>query len=64
MFIILGMLLYSNQREVERGWALAGGADDGSPGTRRRLALQASYLFLLLAVFVLGMIQLVLSIHW
>lgn len=64
LFLVLGGLIWANERDVKRRWALAGGDVDGDSGTRRRLLLDAGYVFLVLALFLIGMIQLMLSIKW
>lgn len=64
MFGVLGWLVVSNYREVQARWAAAGGADEGEAGTRRRILVDAGYIFAILAIFLLGMVQLLLSIHW
>lgn len=65
LFIIMGVLIIGNQRQVQRGWIEAGGAEEGEMlGTRKRLLLDAGYMFLVLALFLVGMIQLLLAIRW
>jgi len=64
LFGVLGFLVAYNTRDVQRRWAEAGGADEGEQGTRRRALLDAGYIFLVLAAFLLGMIQILLAIHW
>lgn len=64
LFGVLAFLVAYNTRDVSRRWALAGGADDGEQGTRKRALLDASYIFFVLAAFLLGMIQLLLTIRW
>lgn len=64
LFGVLGFLVAFNTRDVQRRWAEAGGADDGEQGTRKRALLDAGYIFLVLAAFLLGMIQMLLTIHW
>lgn len=65
LFIVMGVLIIGNQRQVQRGWIEAGGADEGELlGTRKRLLLDAGYMFIVLALFLIGMIQLLLAIRW
>lgn len=64
MFGVLGWLVVSNYREVQARWEAAGGADEGEAGTRRRILVDAGYIFAILAIFLLGMVQLLLSIRW
>ncbi len=64
LFGILAWLVAYNYRDVSRRWAAAGGDVDGELGTRRRVLVDAGYIFLVLAVFLLGMIQLLLTIRW
>ncbi len=65
LFVIMGVLIIGNQRQVQRGWIEAGGAEEGEMlGTRKRLLLDAGYMFLVLALFLVGMIQLLLAIRW
>lgn len=64
LFIVLVWLVYTNFRDVQRRWIEAGGAEDGALGTRRHVLVEAAYIFVVLAIFLLGMIQLVLTIHW
>ena len=64
LFIVLGVVLWSNQRAVQRQWVLAGGDEDGAPGNRRRLWLDAGYMFVVLALFLAAMIQLLLAVRW
>lgn len=65
LFVIMGVLIIGNQRQVQRGWVEAGGAEEGEMlGTRKRLLLDAGYMFIVLALFLIGMIQLLLAIRW
>lgn len=64
LFLVLAGLIWSNQRTVQRRWVEAGGDEDGAPGTRKRLLVDAGYMFLVLALFLVGMIQLMLTIRW
>lgn len=64
LFIVLVWLVYTNFKDVQRRWKAAGGDADGALGTRRHVLVEAAYIFFILAIFLLGMIQLVLTIHW
>ena len=64
LFIVLMWLVSSNYRDVQRRWIKAGGDADGAAGTRRHVLIEAAYIFIVLAIFLLGMIQLVTTIHW
>lgn len=64
LFIVLGVLLVTHQRALRRQWHAAGGDDEGAPGTRQRLWIDAGYMLLVLALFLLAMIQLLLAIRW
>ncbi len=64
LFFVLAWLVRANHRQVTRDWALAGGADEGELGTRKRLMLESLYIFGVLALFLGGMIQLLLTIRW
>lgn len=65
IFVILAVLIVVNQRQVQRGWIEAGGAEEGELlGTRKRLLVDAGYMFLVLAFFLIGVIQLLMHIHW
>lgn len=64
LFIVLVWLVYANFKDVQRRWKAAGGDVDGALGTRRHVLVEAAYIFFILAIFLLGMIQLVLTIHW
>jgi len=60
----LGILIYQHNRDVNEAWSLAGGDVDGEQGSRKRALLDASYLLIILGLFLFAMIQLMLSIHW
>lgn len=64
MFIGLAWLLWQNDRQVRRDWHAAGGDEEGDVGTRAHLRRDFGYIFLVLALFLFGMIQLLLSIRW
>ena len=64
LFSVLGVLLWRNQREVLEGWAEHGGAETGTSGLRGRFFVDVGYIFLVLAAFLFGIIQLLLSIRW
>lgn len=64
LFIVLMWLVSTNYRDVQRRWVEAGGDADGAVGTRRHVLVEAAYIFIVLAIFLLGMIQLVTTIHW
>jgi hypothetical protein len=64
LFIVLMWLVSTNYRDVQRRWIEAGGDADGAKGTRRHVLVEAAYIFIVLAIFLLGMIQLVTTIHW
>ena len=64
LFLILGVLLWRNQTQVKKGWAEHGGTETGVAGNRGRFFLDVGYIFLVLAGFLFGIIQLLLSIHW
>ncbi len=64
LFVVLGGLVLYNYRDVRRRWVEAGGDVDGDSGTRRRVLVDAGYMFIVLALFLLGMIQVLLSIRW
>jgi len=64
LFGVLVLLIRSNQAEVTRKWREAGGDEEGDIGTRKRILIDAGYMFLIIAFFVIGMIQVMLSVRW
>ncbi|MBU1432345.1 hypothetical protein KKF91_17540, partial [Myxococcota bacterium] len=64
--LLLGLffLVYYNTRQVTQGWAAAGGDEEGDKGTRKHALLDAAYILIILALFLFGLVQLLLSIHW
>lgn len=64
MFGIMALLLSLNYRDVQARWHAVGGDEEGAMGTRRRFFLEASGMFAVLAIFILGIIQLLLTIRW
>ncbi len=64
LFLVLGTLLWRNQAQVRHGWVEHGGMETGVQGNRGRFFLDVGYIFLVLAGFLFGIIQLLLSIHW
>lgn len=62
MFGFMLWLLRRNARDVQRRWAEAGGGEEGARGTR--FFREGVFLFLILAVFLAALIQLVLVIRW
>ena len=64
LFLTLGVVLWRNQKQVKQGWMEHGGSETGAPGTRAHFLWDVGYIFLVLAAFLFGIIQLLLSIHW
>ncbi|MEZ4474467.1 MAG: hypothetical protein R3F60_27495 [bacterium] len=64
LFGLLILLVRHNYRDVKRRWAEAGGDEDGALGPRRGVLLEASYIFFILALFLAGLVELVLTIRW
>ncbi|MEE2789677.1 MAG: hypothetical protein VX589_20220 [Myxococcota bacterium] len=60
----LALLVVVHRRELEQRWAEAGGTDDGASASRARIGWEVGYIFLILALFIIGMIQLMLWIRW
>ena len=60
----LGAVLVSHQRDLGRRWSGAGGDEDGARGTRRGVLADAAAVFAVLAIFLFGLIQLLLHIRW
>ena len=61
---ILAILMWFHRRDLEKRWTLAGGDADGARGSRERIGWEVGYIFMVLALFVIGMIQLLLHIRW
>ncbi|MCB9525535.1 MAG: hypothetical protein H6702_19460 [Myxococcales bacterium] len=64
MIIVIALVLRQNSREVQAAWTEAGGGEEALQGTRKGAAADALYIFLVLAVFLLGLMQLLLRIRW
>ena len=64
LFAVILVLLYQNQRQVRRGWAEHGDVLLDRHGTRKRAVLDAAYVLVILALFLVGLTQLMLSIRW
>ncbi len=64
MFIILGLVIRQNTREVQAAWTEAGGGEEALQGTRKGALVDAAYVFAVLGLFLLGLLQLLLRIHW
>lgn len=64
LFAVLGGLVLYNYRDVQKRWHDAGGDEEGEAGNRKRVLLDAGYIFAILAAFLLAMVQLMLSIRW
>ena len=61
---ILTGVLVRHQRELKTRWTLAGGDEDGEGPGRKRIAVDAGYLFLVLAIYLVGLIHLLQTIQW
>ena len=64
VLIVLAIIVGFHHRDLERRWAEVGGDIDGERGTREKIGWEVGYIFLIVALFIIGMIQLLLWIRW
>ncbi len=63
-FIVILAALVRHQRHLKTQWQLAGGDEDGDGPGRERIMMDAGYLFLILAVYLAGLVHLLQTIQW
>jgi len=63
-FILILIALVRHQRHLKAQWTLAGGDEDGDGPARERIMMDAGYLFLILAVYLAGLVHLLQTIRW
>lgn len=63
-FVFVLIALVRHQRQLKAQWHLAGGDEDGDGATRERIMMDAGYLFLILAVYLAGLVHLLQTIRW
>jgi len=63
-FILILAALVRHQRQLKTQWRLAGGDEDGDGPGRERIMMDAGYLFLILAVYLAGLVHLLQTIQW
>lgn len=64
VFALLFWLIWRGSKDLEARWEAAGGTDEGELGSRRHAMRDASYIFVVLAAFLLGLIQLMMAVEW
>lgn len=64
MFGLLGWVVRQNGRQVRAGWAAAGGDDEGVAGTRTGMLREALPIFVILALFLSGLVLVLHQIRW